>query len=378
MFRDASHVAVNAVAPAPFESPRAATQRRSRDLALDLLRGYFLVVIMIDHLRYAVNPLYVVSGRQTLWVTAAEGFVLISGFLVGMLRGDEARSAGLGAASRHLLRRAGVLALWCALLTIAFRAISEATGYWPEVPNADAPGSLLDYALGAVVLRRTYGDHNLLAAYALFLAAAPLALAAMLRGHTWLVLAASLGLWAAAYRYRIVWSNSVQADLCWQLLFAIGMIAGFHHAALARRWSAAWQRARTAIVVGAAAASCAILAGSLARLPIDGAYRTRLEALAFDRDRLGPARVACAVVLVASLYVLVRAFQTRLLPTIGRLFVPLGQASLYVYIVQSMLTFVLVNRAMANPWLALATNLAMVGLVWIMVRNRFLFRVIPR
>ena len=64
------------------------TQRRSRDLALDLLRGYFLVVIMIDHLRYAVNPLYLVSGRQSLWVTAAEGFVLISGFLVGMLRGD--------------------------------------------------------------------------------------------------------------------------------------------------------------------------------------------------------------------------------------------------------------------------------------------------
>src|SRR5262249_53446279 len=115
--------------------------RRSRDLALDLLRGYCLVVIMIDHLRYAVNPLYLVSGRQALWVTAAEGFVLISGFLVGALRGDEARTVGWGAASRHVVRRAGVLALWCALLTIAFRVISEVTGYWPEVPNADARGS---------------------------------------------------------------------------------------------------------------------------------------------------------------------------------------------------------------------------------------------
>jgi hypothetical protein len=43
-----------------------------------------------------------------------------------------------------------------------------------------------------------------------------------------------------------------------------------------------------------------------------------------------------------------------------------------------MFTFVLVNRALANPWLAVATNVAMVGLVWIMVRNRVLFRVIPR
>jgi hypothetical protein len=351
------------------------TQRRARDPALDLLRGYFLVVIMIDHLRYAVNPLYVVSGRQSLWVTAAEGFVLISGFLVGMLRGDEARSAGWAAASRHLLRRAGVLALWCALLTIAFRAISELTGYWPEVPNADVPGSLVDYALGAVVLRLTYGDHNLLAAYALFLAVSPLALAALLRGFTWLVLVASAALWAVAFRYHLVWSNSVQADLCWQLLFVIGMVAGFHHASLERRWRTLWRHSPRLIIAGAAAMSCAIVAGSLVRL---GGHGTRLEGYAFERNRLGPGRIACAVALVASLYALVRSFQALLVPTIGTLLVPLGQASLYVYIVQSTLTFVLVNRAMTNPWLAAATSVAMIGLVWIMVRHRVLFRVIPR
>ncbi len=333
---------------------------------------------MIDHLRYATNPLYLLSGRQSLWVTAAEGFVLISGFLVGMLRGDEARSDGLAAASRHVLRRAAVLALWCALLTIAFRVISEATGYWPDVPNADAPGSLFDYTIGALTLRRTYGDHNLLAAYALFLAVAPLALAAMLRGYTWLVVAASLGLWGVAYRHRLVWSNSVQADLCWQLLFVIGMVAGFHHAALARRWAALSPRTHRAMVGAAALAVVAIVVGSLVRLPVNGLYPTRLEGYAFDRDRLGPGRIACAIALVASLYALVRTWEPRLVRTIGRLLVPLGQASLYVYIVQSMLTFVLVNRSMTNPWLAVAANAAMVGLVWIMVKHRVLFRVIPR
>ena len=63
------------------------SDRPQRDLALDMLRGYFLVIIMVDHLRYAVNPLYYLSGRQALWVTAAEGFVLVSGYLVGKLRG---------------------------------------------------------------------------------------------------------------------------------------------------------------------------------------------------------------------------------------------------------------------------------------------------
>ena len=353
------------------------TQRR-RDLALDLLRGYFLVVIMIDHLRYAVNPLYLVSGHQTLWVTAAEGFVVISGFLVGMLRGDEARSEGWAPAARHVLRRAGVLALWSALLTIAFRAISEATGYWPAVPNADAPGALLDYALGAAVLRKTYGDHNLLAAYALFLAIAPLALAAMLRGLTWLVLAASVALWAVAYRYRLVWSNSVQADLCWQLLFMIGVTAGFHRAALARRWSALLPRTRRAVLAAMAAGSVAILVGSLLRLPVDGIYPTRLEGYLFDRDRLGPARIACALVLVTSMYAVVRGFEARLVPTLGKLLVPLGQASLYVYILQSLATFVLVDRALASPWLATLITCALIAGVWILVRYRVLFGIIPR
>jgi hypothetical protein len=354
------------------------TQHGSRDLSLDLLRGYFLVVIMIDHLRFFTNPLYLVSGAQSLWVTAAEGFVLISGFLVGMLRGDQARREGIAAASRHLLRRAGVLALWCALLTIGFRAISSATGYWPDVPNADAPGSLVDYALGAVVLRRTYGDHNLLAAYAVFLAAAPLALAAMLRGYTLLVVAGSLALWVVAYRYQLVWSNSVQADLCWQVLFVIGMVGGFHRARLASYWASARPRAQRAILIGAAIAAIAIIAGSLLRFPVHGSYPTRLEGFVFERNRLGPGRVVCAVALVSALYALARRFETALLTAVGRLFVPLGQASLYVYIVQSLLTFVLVDRALADPWRATALSLAMVGLVWVMVDRRFLFRIIPR
>jgi hypothetical protein len=352
--------------------------RRTRDLALDLLRGYFLVIILIDHLRFATNPLYLVSGKQSLWVTAAEGFVLISGFLVGMLRGDEARSFGIAEASKHLLRRAAVLAAWSALLTIAFRAISEVTGYWPDVPNADAPGALLDYALGAVVLRRTYGDHNLLAAYALFLLAAPLAIAAMRRGYTWLVLCASMTLWAAASHYQLVWSNSVQADLCWQLLFMIGVALGFHHDALARWWSARPPRTRSAIFALAAIGSVAIVVGSLVRLHAHGTAPPRLESFLFDRNRLGPLRVVSALVLVGSLYALVRGFEARLVPTIGKLLVPLGQASLYVYIVQSMLTFVLVDRAMTSPWLAAAISVAMVGAVWVMVKRRFLFRIIPR
>jgi hypothetical protein len=353
-------------------------ERARRDVALDLLRGYFLFVILVDHLRFAENPLYLVTGRQALWVTAAEGFVLVSGFLVGKLRGGQARDAGLPAATWHLVRRAAVLWLWCALLTIGFRAISTALGYWPDVPNADAPGSLLEWIAGALALRRTYGDHNLLAAYALFLAAAPLGLYAMLRGRTAVFLGASALLWAVSFRSWLRWSNSVQADACWQLLFAIGMAAGFHEARLAARWSALSARARQAVLGAAAALSAAVLAASAVRARIPLAARPRLELLLWDRDRLGPARIACALVVVATMYGWARIFETGLARTAGRLLIPLGQSSLYVYILQSMLTFLLVDRTLDDPWLALATSLAAVALVWTFVTNRVLFRIIPR
>ena len=353
-------------------------ERSQRELALDLLRGYFLFVILVDHLRFAVNPLYYLSGKMSLWVSAAEGFVLVSGFLVGKLRGGQARAHGLPAASRHLLRRAAMLAVCSAILTIGYRVISETLGYWPEVPNWDEPGSLRDWILGALVLRKTYGDHNLLAFYALFMLAAPLGLYAMLRGRTLVFLAASGLLWAASFRYWLRWSSSVQADASWQFLFALGMAAGFHEERLAARWSALTSRARRVILAAGAALSVGILAASVVRLQVPVAAQTALEGVLFHRERLGPGRIACALVVVSTMYAYARIVETGLARTAGRIFIPLGQHSLYVYILQSMVTFLFVDRAMTDPWLALATTLSALALVWVFVQNRVLFRIIPR
>lgn len=355
---------------------RAMTSRIQRDLALDLLRGYFLFVIVVDHMRFVVNPLYYLSGKMSLWVSAAEGFVLVSGFLVGKLRGDQARTRGLAVASRHLLRRAGTLALWCALLTISYRVISEALGHWPEVPNWDEPGSLLDWILGAVVLRRTYGDHNLLALYALYMLAAPLGLYLMMRGRTAVFLLASALLWAASFRFWLRWSSSVQADASWQLLFALGMAAGFHEARIAARWAALSSGARRALRGAGAIASLAILATSVIRL--HAASLPPLEVALFTRERLGPGRLVCGVIVISTMYAYARLHEDWLVRTVGRFFVPLGQRSLYVYILQSMLTYLLVDSTLTNPWLSLATSLSALALIWVFIKHRVLFGIIPR
>src|SRR3982750_3905966 len=63
----------------------AKVPKSQRILAFDLLRGFFLVVIMIDHIELYYNGWDILTGKGRLWVSAAEGFFFISGLLIGMM-----------------------------------------------------------------------------------------------------------------------------------------------------------------------------------------------------------------------------------------------------------------------------------------------------
>jgi OpgC protein len=60
-----------------YESlPRSAG---SRDLRIDLLRGFCVFVMIVDHVGGESSWLYVLTGGNRFMVSAAEGFVLLSG-----------------------------------------------------------------------------------------------------------------------------------------------------------------------------------------------------------------------------------------------------------------------------------------------------------
>lgn len=50
-----------------------------RDLRLDLLRGYFIFVMIVDHLQTFPAWTMSLTGGNALWVSAAQGFVLAKG-----------------------------------------------------------------------------------------------------------------------------------------------------------------------------------------------------------------------------------------------------------------------------------------------------------
>src|SRR3984885_13034058 len=63
----------------------AAAPASKRILGFDLIRGFLLLVILINHIELPPNFYDFFTGRGRLFVSAAEGFFFLSGLLVGMV-----------------------------------------------------------------------------------------------------------------------------------------------------------------------------------------------------------------------------------------------------------------------------------------------------
>lgn len=83
-----------------------------RIASLDMLRGYALVCIMLDHM--PISPLRNVTLANFVVFDAAELFVLLSGFLVGLVWIKVEARQGLRAAQWRFLKRA--FQVWRALI----------------------------------------------------------------------------------------------------------------------------------------------------------------------------------------------------------------------------------------------------------------------
>jgi hypothetical protein len=80
-------------------------------------------------------------------------------------------------------------------------------------------------------------------------------------------------------------------------------------------------------------------------------------------------------------YALLSAYWRPLERSLGWFLIPLGQATLYVFIVHVFLILLAANvpaLQQGNLWLNTGAYAVILGVLWVMVRTRFLFRIIPR
>ena len=183
----------------------------------DLLRGYFLVVILIDHFARYPGIFDLFTGRGMLWVSAAEGFFIVSGIMVGLVRGNEAKRGEFVLAWKRLWKRALTIYIWSAVLILLFTAIGLMLTGNPGVKSGIAESLSIATIIKTLTFQYSYGWADFLPFYAVYIALAPLALWLIHKRQAWLVALIALIIW---------WYRGTNPFLAWQVVFFLGMIFG--------------------------------------------------------------------------------------------------------------------------------------------------------
>ena len=172
----------------------------TRRWEFDALRGLMLVLMTLTHLPTRISD---PAGQPFGWVSAAEGFVFLSAFMVGMIYSDVALKRGIGAMWRAFEARALTVYLCqIGLLALLFTVIASigVKGHQPAITDMvtfllEAPGLALPASL---VLLYNPPLLDILPMYVLFMLASPwVMLQGLRRGWLGLMIGSTL-LWAAA------------------------------------------------------------------------------------------------------------------------------------------------------------------------------------
>lgn len=367
-------------------------KQSTRIVALDLMRGYFLLCMLVDHLNFWPNGLDWLSARGQLFVSAAEGFFLISGIVLGMVRGRKLLNQPFSVPAKLLLKRGLQLYVTYVLLALFFTYLG-----WmffmhnPGLKDGIAPVTtpVVTLIWKTVTLQYLYGWADYLRLYSLFLFASPLVLWLLRKGKWWVVALASLGLWAFSPNTPYPGSLFVQ-PYKWQLLFYGGMIVGFYWRQLSAKWQTIRQPYRRMIISTLLTLSALTLAGNLflafgglfshSLLTIVSPLRSSLHVY-FDKELLPLARLAMATAWFCSGYWLFRRFETYITHIAGWILLPFGTHSLYVYTVQAFFLFfvhLIVPSGNTTFLINALLSWGTIALIWIMVRYHILFKIIPR
>jgi hypothetical protein len=361
-----------------------------RDLRLDFLRGYCALAMVVDHLGGA-SYLYPLTGGNTFFVSAAEGFIFLSGLLVGLIYGPRARRDGLAPVQLHVLRRALTLYAVTLGLTFTFVGLSRLA----EMPwLQDVEPLTPQLAVGILTLHRTYYLVDVMLLYTLLLVVSPLALLLLTSGATWAVLLFSGGVWLlyqwfpaqALVPWTIV-NNDTFVVSAWQIWFFGGMVIGYHRSKI-------W-RVLGRIPALPAFLVLATLAGLLIALRVTegralaGLFGGQggaglLEGL-FAKESARPGRLVAFAVFFPLLYLVLSYAWGPLNRLLGWLLVPFGQNALYVY---AMHLFAVYLAALLLPLVPgfdrfnadhnTVVQVAALLVIWVLVKREVLFDVIPR
>jgi hypothetical protein len=350
--------------------------RSNRLETLDHLRGFFIVVIVIDHLWRFPSLFAFISGKALLWVTAAEGFVAISGLLVGYVRGYKNLNSPFKEVAIKLLRRAGLLYVWSLIASIAYVAIIwniPIKGGFPSTPMPVGDWGLFLSQL--ITLQYTYTWVYFLTIYAIFLAASPVAIWLFRRNQAWVVALVSFILLIIGWYTK----NDI---LQWQFLFFIPSIVGFYLNTILEWWRGL-KRSTQQVAAGTAVTltitSIVISALLTFYAPAAGAVAGYINNTLFAKDSISLLRAAMAFLWFTGLFFVFYALRHFIGRAFGWLLIPIGTHSLTAYILHglALCTISYFTIGTENFWINTVLGATSILITWGLVKIPLVRRIIP-
>jgi len=385
-------------------SPSAMTDQpkttSKRILAFDILRGYFILLIASVHLHYYPSLLGLFDGRGQIWTSEAEGFFFISGLLIGIIRRRDITTGGFKVAAAKLWRRSGRLYVVSIALSILYLVIARDAAFYGIAgfkEGLDQTSNFVPLLVRVVTLGYSYGWADFLNYYVVFLFLSPFLLWLLVR-RQWLIV-----LLLVASGWVLRWSGdwgTFNPYLQWQIFFFMGVILGFYWPRLEHAFRSLPSARRKLIKVGAVTASTLIYLSGMILVFIPQYFEHRVvpggfwggvthliqtaaanpwyQSMLVD-GRLGLLRPLVWLMVLGGMYVIVRRFESRILRVAGWLLVAFGANSLYAYILQSVLLFGVAFVLVPSGFIINSIiEISIIMLVWLAIRKRFLFRIIPR
>ncbi|MGZ6745677.1 MAG: OpgC domain-containing protein, partial [Nocardioides sp.] len=230
---------------------------------------------------------------------------------------------------------------------------------------------------------------NVLGLFVVLLAVTPLVMALLLRRLWWVVLLLSWGAyaWGSISHARLLPSQfeDVFPLLIWQVAFVNGLVLGYHREAVVRALTRPVGKVLTTAVVALYTGALGLLfpahRGALPGGLLPGDLWGRLYDDAYVRVDLQPGRLADMAVVSVVSFAFLTAWWKPVERAVAGFLVPLGQNSLYVFVVH---TFVVIGVAnipgldRGSAWQGTVIHVAELLVIYALVRRRVLFGVIPR
>lgn len=392
---------------APTSSSWAYAVPGRRDLRIDMLRGIALVMMVVAHTE-VMSLLNILTWERFGLTTGAEGFVIMAGFMLGMLNRQRLQKEVLLTVGWTLWRRAGKIYLVNIVIILSILLLSqlpfintfEVTHFvdrysgtqWSLFPTTPQ----IRETWFNIILFLQIGPHQtqILGLYVFLLLASPLFLGLLQAGRVGMLLLLSL----AGYVSYQLWPLRLTVSefefafplLAWQLIFILGMCCGWYKEELMSLARTGPGRAVMVVMVCYALVMMFVAQNHTNPFMPPALLMHVIPPADFNwfyhhlagKNALGPFRVLNDFCLILTVYLVLTRCWQPIHRAFGWFLIPLGQHSLYTFIlhvyfvlaVSQFVHFDLWHQAWVRNTLV---HLCILGALWLMAKKEIGGRFIP-